>query len=290
MHLPLLLLLFVASGTAALIYEVVFFQLLELVIGSSTVSAGVLLTMFMGGMCLGSLLFPRFVCQKRHPLRVYAYLELAIGASGLLVLFLLPLVGDLYAAWGGYGPAGLLLRAAVAGICLLPPTLAMGATLPAVSRWVEATRVGVSWVGLLYTANILGAVVGCLLAGFYLLRVHDATIATSVAAALNAAVGMLALVVAARTDSWTGSARLEEEDVAFAREPGAYAVYVGIALSGFCALAAQVVWTRQLALSLGATVYTFSIVLAVFLLGSGVGSSVGSLLARNLTRPRLAFG
>jgi hypothetical protein len=83
--LPAILLLFVGSGCAALIYEVVWFQLLELVIGSSAVSMGVLLGTFMGGMCLGSLVLPRLLPTDRHPLRVYAMLELGIGAIGLVV-------------------------------------------------------------------------------------------------------------------------------------------------------------------------------------------------------------
>ena len=82
--LPALLLLFVGSGCAALIYEIVWFQLLQLVIGSSAVSLGVLLGTFMGGMCLGSLLLPRLISARQHPLRVYAALELGIGVIGLL--------------------------------------------------------------------------------------------------------------------------------------------------------------------------------------------------------------
>jgi len=85
--LPLLPLLFVGSGCAALIYEIVWFQLVQLVIGSSAVSLGVLLGTFMGGMCLGSLLLPRFISVREHPLRIYALLELGIGLFGLLVLF-----------------------------------------------------------------------------------------------------------------------------------------------------------------------------------------------------------
>ena len=84
----LLLLLFVGSGCAALIYEIVWFQLLELVIGSSAVSLGVLLGTYMGGMCLGSLLLARVVSRQRHPLRVYAVLEVGIGICGVMVLFL----------------------------------------------------------------------------------------------------------------------------------------------------------------------------------------------------------
>src|SRR3954466_2064712 len=108
--LPILILLFIGSGCAALIYEVVWFQLLELVIGSSAVSIGVLLGTFMGGMCLGSVLLPRFMPPAMHPMRMYAYLELAIGAFGLLLLFAMPLVGGAYTAWAGGGVLGILLR------------------------------------------------------------------------------------------------------------------------------------------------------------------------------------
>ena len=134
--LPVLLLLFVGSGAAALIYEIVWFQMLELYVGSSAVSVGVLLGTFMGGMCLGSLLLPRLISQRQHPLRVYALLELGIGAVGLLLLGVMPLVGRVYISWGGYGVTGFLLRGFIASICLLPPTFLMGATLPAVSRWM----------------------------------------------------------------------------------------------------------------------------------------------------------
>ena len=123
--LPALLLLFVGSGCAALIYEVVWFQLLQLVIGSSAVSLGVLLGTFMGGMCLGSLLLPRLQAARgRHPLHVYACLELGIGAIGLLVLFGMPLVSGIYTAWAGSGVVGILLRGVAAAVCLLPPIAA----------------------------------------------------------------------------------------------------------------------------------------------------------------------
>ena len=167
--LPLLLLLFVGSGCAALIYEIVWFQLIELVIGSSAVSLGVLLGTFMGGMCLGSLLLPRFVSPGQHPLRAYAMLEAGIGVLGLIVLVAVPLAGSIYTATAMGGLAGILWRALLCAICLLPPTLLMGATLPAIARWVETTPTGVSWLGFFYGSNIAGAVFGCLFAGFYLL-------------------------------------------------------------------------------------------------------------------------
>jgi spermidine synthase len=286
--MPLLLVLFVGSGCAALIYEIVWFQLLQLVIGSSVVSLGVLLGTFMGGMCLGSFLFPRLVPASHHPLRVYAALEIGIGVIGLLILWGMPLVGGVYTAWAGSWGGGLFVRGFIAAICLLPPTLLMGATLPAVARWVETTPSGVSWLGFFYGGNIAGAVVGCLAAGFYLLRVYDISIATYVAVALNLAVAGLAVLLARRIPA-AGTERAAIPSRRGETAPGAWAVYVAIALSGMTALSAEVIWTRILSLLFGATVYTFSLLLAVFLLGLGIGSSVGAAIGRRLAHPRLAL-
>jgi spermidine synthase len=287
-YLPALLLLFIGSGCAALVYEIVWFQLLQLVIGSSAVSLGVLLGTFMGGMCLGSLLLPRYVSSRHHPLRVYAWLEIGIGIIGIAVLVGMPLVSGLYTAWAGSGVISILLRGVAAGICLLPPTMLMGATLPAVSRWVRTTPDGVSWLGFFYGGNTGGAVIGSLLAGFYLLRVHDTAFATFVAVGLNMTVAAIALLVARVTpyeadETSAGAQRIKPA-------AGAWAVYVTIALSGMTALSAEVIWTRMLSLLIGATVYTFSLILAVFLFGIGIGSSIGSAVARGIERPRLALG
>lgn len=298
---PALLLLFIGSGAAALIYEIVWFQMLQLVVGSSAVSVGMLLGTFMGGMCLGSLLLPRIISARHHPLHVYAALELGIGIFGVLLLFVMPLVGRVYVAWGGYGFTGFLLRGVIAGVCLLPPTFAMGATLPAVARWVDTTPKGVSWLGFFYAGNIAGAVLGSLVAGFYLLRVYDTATASYVAAGINVAVAALGFAMASATSAQAmmgepRPASAENTDNNLGRggslDPpaDAWLVYLAIALSGFSALAGEVIWTRLLALLLGATVYTFSIILAVFLIGLGIGSMLGSILSRDLTRPRLALG
>jgi spermidine synthase len=285
---PLLLMLFIGSGCSALIYEIVWFQLLQLVVGSSAISLGVLLGTFMGGMCVGSLALARLVPSDRHPLRVYAVVELGIGAFGLVVLGVIPLVNHVYVAGVGHGMPSILLRAVFAAICLLPPTLLMGATLPAISRYVQSTRDGVSWMGLFYGGNIAGAVFGCLLAGFYLLRVYDMSIATYVAVALNVLVGAIALLAA--RFSGGGVERVSARPQAASAFSGPKLVYLVIALSGFTGLGAEVVWTRLLSLMLGGTVYTFSIILAVFLIGLGIGSSLGAFISKTLARPRLALG
>ena len=283
------MLLFVASGCSALIYEIVWFQLLELVIGSSTVSLGILLGAFMGGLFLGSLALSRVVSTRRHPLFVYGLLELGIAAGGIVVLVGLPSVAGIYVAYANYGLVSILLRGAICALLLLPPTVLMGATLPAVARWVETTPKGVSRLGLLYTCNIAGAVFGCLLAGFYLLRVHDMVIATYVAATINIALAVIALVLAATT-AYHAPAVSRPADSRSTRQADVWVTYLVIGLSGLTALGSQVVWTRVLVLLMGATVYTFSIILAVFLIGLGFGSALGSHLARTRLRPRLALG
>jgi len=279
--LPALLVLFIGSGCAALIYEVVWFQLLQLSIGSSAVSLGVLLGIYMGGMCLGSLLLPRLVRPDQHPLRVYAFLELGIGLFGILVLYGVPIIGGLYTEWAGSGTTSLILRALVASICLLPPTLLMGGTLPVVARGVEATPNGVSWLGYFYGGNLVGAVSGSLLAGFYLLRVYDMQTATFAAVAINVIVAAIALIVAGQIPH---EPVLKEHPTPTLR--GNQLVYVAIALSGMTALGAEVVWTRQLSLLFGATTYTFSLILGVFLAGLGIGSSLGAAIARRYPASR----
>jgi len=286
--LPLLLVLFVGSGCAALIYEIVWFQLIQLVIGSSAVSLGVLLGTFMGGMCLGSLLLPRFVSPERHPLMVYAALEAGIGVLGMLVLVLVPIVGGAYTAASGSGLLGIVTRGIVCAICLLPPTLLMGATLPAIARWVESTPTGVSWLGFFYGSNIAGAVFGCLFAGFYLLRVHDMSTTTLVAVAINFGVAGMGYMLSKRAPH-RPAVQSGRDGVPQPAVSNVNFVYVAIALSGLSALGAEVVWTRLLSLMLGASVYTFSIILAVFLIGLGFGSSAGSVAARS-SRPRLSLG
>ncbi len=284
---PFVLLLFVGSGFAALIYEVVWLQLLQFVIGSSAVSLGVLLGTYMGGMCLGSLLFPRLVRPGLHPLRVYGLIELGIAACGVAVWFGVPLAGGIYTSAAGYGMPSILLRGFICALSLLAPTMLMGATLPALARWVETTPSGISWLGYFYGGNIAGAVAGSLTAGFYLLRVYDMATATFVAAAVNATVAIASFVLASVAGEAPAAAGPAELPAGLGRPGAAHAV---IALSGLTALAAEVVWTRMLSLMLGATVYTFSIILAVFLAGLGLGSAGGAAVARVTRRARFWLG
>ena len=296
-----LVLLFFASGCAALIYETVWFHLVQLVVGASAISVAVLLCSFMGGMALGSAWLPRLMPTAAHPLRIVAALEAGIALCGLLIPLLLPIVQEGYVAVVGYGYGGILVRGLVCALVLAPPTMLMGATLPIAAKWFGATRAGASQTGLIYTANIAGGAVGTVLAGFYLLRVYDTVIAGLVAVVINIGVAIGAWALARRSPASasarqnSGELRRDLAVVASGREGGPVApslipIYVVAALSGFTALGAEVVWTRQLSLLFGASVYTFSLILAVFLTGLGAGSLAGATLGRRTSEAALWLG
>jgi spermidine synthase len=279
-----LIVLFIGSGASALIYELVWYQLIGLVIGVSSISLGILLAVFMGGMCLGSLLLPRWVSSNHHPLKIYALLEIGIAIFGILLLYAMPLLRNLYFGTAAEGLLDYLLRGMFAGLCLLPPTILMGATLPAIARWVKSTPNGVSWLGLFYGGNIAGAVMGTMLAGFYLLRIYDIEVATYVAVAFNILVAGTALLITRQVAYEKGFGK---EHFYIIKE--AWPVYVAAMLSGATALAAEVLWTRHLSLFIGATVYGFALILSVFLIGLGLGSTLGSKLALHLKNPKMAL-
>ena len=284
----ILLVLFAASGCAALIYEVVWYQLLQLAIGSTAISMGILLATYMGGLCIGSLWLPRRRWMQ-HPLRVYAGLEAGIAVFALLALMTLPLLNRVYVAAAGSGLGGMLMRGVLAGACLLPPTILMGASLPAIVRLIKGTPAGVAWWGYLYGSNAAGAVIGCLLAGFYLLRNFGMTTATLAAVAMNLAGAALAWVVAPRMAPDESQEEQLAVESAAPTDRSARIVYLTIALSGATALGAEVVWTRLIGYLLLGTVYVFAIILAVFLAGLAIGSAGGSWLLKRV-RPGPALG
>ena len=197
--LPVLLLLFAGSGCSALIYEIVWYQLLQFAIGSTAVSLGFLLATFMGGLGLGSWLLPRIFPKsdsgRNHPLRLYAWIEAGIAICALLELGLIPLINGAYVAGFRTGLSNEILRGVLCAVVLLPPTVLMGASLPAIARWAQATPRGVSWWGKFYGINTFGAVSGCLLAGFVLMPFTDIYIATLAGVAVNLAVAAISWVL-----------------------------------------------------------------------------------------------
>lgn len=267
---PLLLPLFLAGGAAALIDEVTWFQLLALHAGGTSRAMAAVLATFMAGLGAGAILAPR-LGRSRRPMVVCAVLEAAIGVCALAMPALLPAIGRLPPA----------LQAPGFTLALLAPAVAMGATLPVAARALGSGRAAARAVGWLYAANTLGGVIGCLLAGFWLLRVHDTAVAARVAAGTSGLAAAWALMLATRS----APAEAEAARSGARRDPDAapppldHALLVVSCLSGMTALAAEVVWTRLLALLLGGTTYTFSLILACFLAGIAIGAAIAATLA-----------
>ena len=311
----LFVLVYLLSGAAALVYEVVWARMLTLQMGSTVTAVGTVLAAFMGGMAGGALLAGRIApgLERRQALRGYAALELLIAACALLVPLALaglrPLLAVAYADGAG-GAWFAAVRMLTSLTVLAMPAAAMGATLPLAVRWfVGPTESPGTAAGGLYAANTLGAALGAAGAGFVLLPGLGLTGAALVAVGLNAAsaAGALGLAAAggyadlpaaaaaarpgrrqrtrrARGRPASGAAAPRRDDAAGGRSAPtvrrAWLVPAALALSGFVALTYEVAWTRILALILGPTTYAFSTMLAIFIAGLAAGSAIGAWLAR----------
>jgi spermidine synthase len=280
--LPLLVLLFFGSGAAALIYQVMWLRLLALVFGVTVYAASTVLASFMAGLAIGSYFAGRIADRARHPLRLFGLAEIAVGVSALATPHVLD---GLLQLWVRLSPAlpdsvtlVTLVRFACAFVVLLVPTALMGATLPLVVKSAIARLEGFGpRVGLLYATNTAGAIVGALTAGFYLISELGVTKSFYIAAAINTAIGLVALAassarsIARRRPTAPVPARQAAVSV-WPADPVARTVLWVFALSGLVTLAFEVIWFRILALFLRPTAYAFTIMLAAVLIGLALGS------------------
>jgi spermidine synthase len=170
----LLLVLFFGSGACALAYEVVWIRLLSLTFPITVYSLTTVLCAYMAGLALGAAISSRLSDRLARPLVAFGALEFGIAACGLAVPALLfnlgPVYIGLYEMLGGSGALFASGRFLLAFGVLLVPTTLMGITLPLLSRAVvdDTSMVG-RRTGALYAVNTLGAVVGCIAAGFVLI-------------------------------------------------------------------------------------------------------------------------
>ena len=307
---PLAVLVFL-SGAVSLVYEVLWLKELGLLFGSTAYAASTTLAVFFLGLAVGGAVFGRWSPRLRSPLRAYAWLELGIAASAGLYFVLLAVYFQLYAplydALSGRPAAFNAVRVALATLVLLPPATLMGGTLPVLAQYLvrqphELGRTG----SLLYAVNTLGAATGALLAGFVLPPALGFDRAYLLAMAVNAAIAGLAWRLAAAGEPRDAPAR----DVSAARgrhgdrgkrrpraRPAASAPDAGGAgvsawllavvagLSGALALGLEVLWTRMFAQVLQNSVYTFSIILVVFLAALAAGSAIANRLCRLRAAP-----
>jgi spermidine synthase len=264
------------SGLSALVYQIAWQREFRLVFGSSTAASAAVLTIFIGGVGGGGLLLGKRADAHPRPLRLYAALELGIAAFAAITPPLLDLVRAAYIRLGGtlgLGFAGgTALRLVLAALVLAAPTLLMGGTLPAAVRSVQSDadarrRV----VGLLYGANTLGAVTGCMLATFWLLERLGTRASLWSACVANALVALIAGLLSRGAPAEGRAPSVEIEAAPVTAPAPARFVLVAAGVVGFAFFLMELVWYRMLGPLLGGSVFTFGLILGVALLGIGLG-------------------
>jgi spermidine synthase len=283
-------LMFVLSGFAALVYQVVFSKALALTFGSQATATYTVLAVYMGGMALGAWLGGWLAARRADPLRLYGWCELGIGAYCLSTPLVFMAIQALYAgAAGGVPPDAAVLmifRVALGAAALLVPTVLMGATLPVLARYcsMRAAPLGIS-VAWLYAANTIGAAAGALLAGYVVIPALGVWKTTLTAAALNLVVAWLAFGLHGRTGSLPGGALGVESFARYsagdpeARRLGIVALVV-LAVGGAVTLALEVDYIHLLAVVAGNSVYAFALMLFAFLLGLAGGAECARWLLK----------
>jgi len=294
---------FFLSGSAALLFESLWFRQTLLAFGSSVVASSLVLSSFMAGLALGNALAARFGTRVKRPITLYAKLEVGVGLLGLALVWGLPRLGPLLApVFGSAGEAGAgvaTLRFAMAFVLLVGPAAAMGATLPLLVR--ALTRSNESFgriLGSLYGWNTAGAVCGALVGELFLIH-HLGVLGSGFAAAglnLLAAVGAFAL---ARGIEAPGASDAGEEDREGEGETGmawrglslrAQSLLLASFLAGAVHLALQAAWYRMILLFVAGTARAFAVMLAIVLSGIALGGFAGSRwLARDPHAGRHAF-
>jgi spermidine synthase len=288
--------IFVLSGAAGLIYEIVWSRQLVLVFGNTTQAVSAILTGFFGGMAIGAAVGGRIADRVRSPLRLYGLLELALVA----VVLVTPLTfGLIHEAYRGIYPALgstpflALARLVLAVLALAPATVMMGATFPALVRHFARTSALSQAFGRLYSANTLGAVAGTLIAGLVLIEVFGLGGALAIGAACSGVAGLFALGLArgdTGTDPDRATASSAGRRAASSRlGPAAHGIawlpLVIAFISGLTSLGYQVTWTRLLTSGTGGYTYVFTVILALFLIGIALGAAIFNGIRHRIRAP-----
>ena len=298
----LILVCFFASGFTGLVYEVLWTRMIVKIIGGAPFAVSIVLTVFMAGLGLGSFLASRTIDRIQEPtrlVRLYGLLELAVAAYCLLLPLLLrafePLYSVLYNRLFEHFMLYSVLTFVGCSLLLVAPVTCMGATLPILCRFyvTRMTHLG-THAGRLYGLNTLGAAMGALLAGFWLIE-SLGTIGTLVlAVTINGLIGLSCVLAGSRVTRRRPAAKHQGPHAQESVQPlspvtaprGAVAAaLIVFAVSGFCAMAYEVIWTRLLGLIVGPTTYSFTLVLVTFITCLALGSMVFGWLADQVRSP-----
>jgi spermidine synthase len=275
---------FLVSGLCSLVYEIVWLRLAMASFGVTTPIVSMVLSIFMGGLALGSWAAGRIVVRLRQsdasvPLKLYAAAELAIGMSGIVVPPALRLGHAVLARSGSSIEWGSVSHHAASGawiaLVLLPFATAMGTTFPLAMAAIEKLGGAASprSFSYLYLANVLGATAGTVLAAVFLIEMLGFQGTLWLTASLNAllAAGAFSLSSAEPDDARAelpASDPVREDDVRSGR--GTLGL---LFLTGLTSMALEVVWIRLLTPYLGTVVYAFAMILTLYLLATFLGSA-----------------
>lgn len=259
-----------ASGFAGLGYQIVWTEQCSLWLGHESAGVLAVLAAFFGGLALGGLLFGERIERSAQPVRWYAGCELVIAAwSALLLEIASPFSGWILRVIG-VAPSAAWHWSVVFAACFLlflPATAAMGATLPAMERLTLFARDDRRSIALLYAANTFGAVLGVLASAFWLIPALGLARSAAICVALNVACGVLALAVFPR--SLAPSTSSPPSALAATRT-----ALLRLAFSGFLGIGYEVLVVRVLSQVTENTVYTFALLLAVYLIGTAAGAAL----------------
>jgi spermidine synthase len=284
--------LFIASGAAGLIYQVVWSRELVLLFGNTSQAISTIVTAFLAGLGGGALAGAALASRSRNPLRLYGIIELGVAvlAVGLPTLF--PVLGSAYgSAYTSLSAEQLgLIRFGLAFLAVTPATFLMGMTLPTLtSFFVRSLDTASRSLGELYAANTLGAVAGTIIAGFALIELLGLSTTAFLAVGLNLLAGGVSMIASRRVAPVESEVQSNAQPSA-GSAPMRRLVYVATFVSGFAALAFEVLWTRMLAEGSGSSIYLFAAILAIYLFGIAAGSVwFGSRSRPERDTPR-AFG
>ncbi|HRI12412.1 MAG TPA: fused MFS/spermidine synthase [Verrucomicrobiota bacterium] len=270
---------FFVSGIAGLVYQVVWTRYLALFLGHTSYAVIAVLAAFMGGLALGNAWLGAKADRVTRPLLFYAGLELGISAFAAIFPAYYDLVHQAFlAVVRGLQPTGILrlsLQFIFAGLTILVPTVLMGATLPALTRFVTRSLAELRGkVAALYAINSSGAVLGVVLAEWWWIPSLGLHLTLFIGAALSFAVGLVALILSRRVEALgdgVAPATVTSEPAEQFTPRQLRLAVVAIGVSGFVAMLYEVAWTRLLALALGSSTHAYSLMLATFISGIAVG-------------------
>jgi spermidine synthase len=290
-----ILAIFAVSGACALVYQVLWIRLLNLVFGATSFAMALVLAAFMSGLGLGSLLAGRWADSLRAPIRAYAFLEVGIACAGLAVPMLVPGVDRLQAALLGTDAslsAVLTVQGLSCFVLLLVPTTAMGATLPVLSAWISRDEHSRGRdLGTLYAVNTLGAVAGTVFTGFFAIEHLGIPLSNSLAVATNLGAAALALWLSRTAAAQIDPPEASGDAAAREQQPAGLAPLLAMACAaGFLGLAHEVVWTRLIGMVVWTTTYAYTTILATVIGGIGLGSLLAAPGTDRCPDPVRRFG